>query len=83
MSAFIPTACLLSELPEGTSAVIRDLPEGLPSFARMRELGLLPGTELTYIRRAPLGDPLEFSVRGALLSVRAVEAEQIKVEVIS
>jgi Fe2+ transport system protein FeoA len=73
--------CQLSEMEAGTSAVIRSLPEGLPSLARLREMGLLPGTRLTFVRRAPLGDPLEFMVRGALLSLRGTEASLITVEV--
>ena len=49
-------------------------------MTRLREMGLLPGTEVRLIRRAPLGDPLEFSVRGSLLSLRQSEAELIVVE---
>ena len=70
-------------MKEGSSGRIRALPEGLPSLARLREMGLLPGTELKFIRRAPLGDPLEFAVRGALLSLRGTEAALIEVEVIT
>lgn len=49
-------------------------------MTRLRELGLLPGTLVKLIRRAPMGDPLEFSVRGSLLSLRKSEAEMIDVE---
>ena len=76
------TFCRLTEMEKGSSAVIRSLPEGLPSLARLREMGLLPGTRLTFVRRAPLGDPLEFMVRGALLSLRGTEASHIQVEVL-
>ena len=74
--------CRLTEMKEGATAVIRSLPDGLSSLARLREMGLLPGTRVTFIRRAPLGDPLEFSVRGALLSLRGTEASLIEVEVL-
>jgi len=43
------------------------------------ELGLVPGTEVHLLRLAPLGDPIELSVRGVHLSVRRSEAAQIYV----
>lgn len=71
----------LSELSPGDSAVILQLPDGIPSLTRLRELGLLPGTRVQFVRRAPLGDPVEIMIRGALLSLRGTEAVQIEVEV--
>ena len=47
---------------------------------RLMELGMLPGTEVRCIRMAPLGDPLEFEVRGYNLSLRKAEAATIAVE---
>jgi ferrous iron transport protein A len=68
----------LSDLEQGTSAVIASIPSGDTSMTRLRELGLLPGTTIKIIRRAPLGDPIEISVRGSLISLRANEAKQIE-----
>lgn len=70
----------LSDLEPGAWAVIAELPDGMPSLTRLRELGLLPGTRVQFVRRAPLGDPVEISVRGALLSLRDSEAALILVE---
>ncbi len=70
----------LSDLEPGAWAIIAQLPEGLPSLTRLREMGLLPGTRLQFVRRAPLGDPVEISVRGALLSLRDSEAALIEVD---
>jgi ferrous iron transport protein A len=70
----------LSDLEPGAWAVIAQLPDGIPSLTRLRELGLLPGTRVQFVRRAPLGDPVEISVRGALLSLRGVEAAHIEVD---
>lgn len=50
---------------------------------RLLEMGLVPGTELRVLRRAPLGDPLELSVRGYLLSIRLDQARQIGVEAVA
>ncbi len=72
--------CPLSRLVAGEAGVIVRVPEGSPSLIRLREMGLLPGTRVEFVRRAPLGDPVEISVRGALLSLRDAEAFLIEVE---
>ena len=41
------------------------------------EMGLLPGTEIETIRRAPLGDPLKIQLRGYLLSLRLADAARV------
>jgi ferrous iron transport protein A len=70
----------LSELAVGASAVVREFPKAGAAFVRLREMGLLAGTRVTLVRTAPLGDPLEFKLRGYHLSLRKAEAEQIIVE---
>jgi ferrous iron transport protein A len=70
----------LAQLPIGKRGVVVDLPYGNSCMTRLRELGILPKTAVEVLRRAPLGDPLEISVRGCLLSLRQTEAEQIEVE---
>ena len=70
----------LSDLRPGDWAIILRLPDGIPGLTRLRELGLLPGTKVQFVRRAPLGDPVEIMIRGALLSLRGTEAGLIEVE---
>ncbi len=70
----------LAELRKGETAVILRFASDDSAFLRFREMGLLPGTEVTFVRRAPLGDPMKFEVRGALLSIRKADAAQIEVE---
>lgn len=48
---------------------------------RLMELGLVPGTRVSYLGVAPLGDPLHLLVRGCQLSIRRSEADQIRVRV--
>jgi ferrous iron transport protein A len=45
---------------------------------RLLEMGVTPGVELRCIGAAPLGDPLEFELRGYRLSLRKREAEHIE-----
>ncbi len=42
-------------------------------------MGMLPKTEVTLIRRAPMGDPLQVEVRGVSIAIRESIAEQIEV----
>ena len=46
---------------------------------RLLEMGLTPGATVKCLGRAPLGDPLEFEVRGYRLSVRKSEAERVEI----
>lgn len=47
---------------------------------RLMEMGLTDGEELELIGRAPLGDPLEFAIRGYRLSLRSEEARRIVID---
>jgi ferrous iron transport protein A len=48
---------------------------------RMRDMGLVPGTEIKIQGRAPLYDPVALRVMGAILTLRNNEADYIEVEV--
>jgi ferrous iron transport protein A len=70
----------LDELRPGESSVILSI-DGDPQVARrLMELGLVPGTTVQVVRRAPLGDPVELRVRRTHLSIRRSEAELVYVE---
>ena len=47
---------------------------------RMLDLGLIPGTEVTAEIRSPSGDPTGYRIRGAVIALRADQAEQIQIE---
>ncbi len=70
----------LSSLAIGATAVLREFPKQGVAFLRLREMGLLPGTSLTLVRTAPLGDPIEIKVRGYNLTLRKSEADHVMVE---
>jgi len=48
--------------------------------SRLLEMGLIPGTLVEVVRVAPLGDPIDFRVRGFHLSLRKAEAAHVLVE---
>ena len=70
----------LKEVKIGESATIRRLHGEGALKRRIMDMGLTKGTE-GYVRKvAPLGDPMELTVRGYELSVRKSDAENIEVE---
>jgi ferrous iron transport protein A len=73
----------LDRVSVGTEVRIRSV-GGEGSFRRrLLELGLLPGTRILRTGQAPLGDPLSFRVRGAVLCLRRSEAATVDVELVS
>ena len=70
----------LADLPPGSTGRLLGYRSTDSAYVRFRELGLLPGTAFTVVRRAPLGDPIEISIGGALLSIRRDQAAHIAVE---
>jgi ferrous iron transport protein A len=70
----------LDKLPVGTEARISAVTGRGVFRRRLLELGLLPGTPITRTGQAPLGDPLSFRVRGAVLCLRRAEAMTVALE---
>jgi Fe2+ transport system protein FeoA len=71
---------LLSEMKEGTSAIVVKIGGTGPLRRRIQEMGILKGSHLHVEKYAPLKDPLELIVKGSHISLRVEEASQIQVE---
>ena len=70
----------LKDVKVGQTAKIKRLHGEGALKRRIMDMGLIKGTEV-YVRKvAPLGDPMELTVRGYELSVRKGDAELIEVE---
>ena len=67
----------LDQLPIGESAVVQRIDCERRVGGRLMEMGLLPGTRIEMVRRAPFGDPLEIRLRGYLLSLRSADAAEV------
>jgi ferrous iron transport protein A len=75
-----PPALALSDLPVGGRARVVAV-EAPPALAdRLAALGFLPETEVRCRRRAPLGDPRVYELRGTQLCLRRSEARRVRVE---
>lgn len=68
----------LGDLAIGESAVISGFTDVAPA-RRLLEMGFLPGNIVKAVRKAPLGDPIEFFVMGGRVSMRKVDAYEILV----
>ena len=71
----------LHKLKAGQRGIVVRVGGKGPVKRRMMDMGLVPGSEVTVVRVAPLGDPIEFTVKGYNLSLRKSEAKAITVEV--
>jgi len=74
-----PAALRLDLLARGRKAVIEAVSGTGPVPLRLMEMGLLPGAEISVIRFAPFGDPMEVEVTGCRLVMRRAEAGLISV----
>jgi ferrous iron transport protein A len=73
---------MLSDLKLGERAKIAGVSGSDGISVRLLEMGMVPGSVVKLIGVAPLGDPLEFELRGYRLSLRRSEAARVSVEAV-
>ena len=73
----------LKELPIGKTAVIRYVGGEGALRQHFLDMGLIQGAEVTVIKYAPMGDPIELKIHGYELTIRLNDAEKIQVTEIS
>ena len=69
----------LKELETGKSAVIRTVGGKGALRQHFLDMGMIPGAEVTVVKLAPMGDPMELQVHGYELTLRLAEADQIEI----
>ena len=72
----------LAALQPGHKARIAAVEGDDTTALRLLEMGLTAGEEVVLLGYAPLGDPIEYSLRGYRVSLRASEAERVLVETV-
>ncbi len=70
----------LADLKPGDTVGIRSIDAEDPAVQRLMVLGLVEGAELTFLRASLGGDPLEFRLFGAAISLRREQARHFHVE---
>ena len=72
----------LAQLNDNQPALVTNITQANPELRRrLYALGLVPGAQITRLRTAPLGDPLQVRVGGSALSIRACDATAVLVHV--
>ncbi len=70
----------LKEVAVGETARVKKLAGDGPVKRRIMDMGITKGVDIFVRKVAPLGDPMEITVRGYELSLRKVDAGMIEVE---
>ena len=76
------TVMNLRGLPTGRKAKILSVEAYGEMNRRIRDMGLIPGTSVSVVGRAPLQDPMAVRISGVTISLRNSEADRIQVELL-
>jgi ferrous iron transport protein B len=69
----------LRELKPGASAVVETVGGEGALRQHFLDMGVIPGVQMTLVKLAPMGDPMEFLIHGYELTLRVADAEKIEV----
>ena len=72
---------MLSDYPVGESGVVKAVGGEGKIKRRLFDMGITPGAEIFLRKKAPLGDPIEITIRGYELTLRKTEAQFVNMEV--
>ncbi|MDO9536808.1 MAG: ferrous iron transport protein A [Thermoplasmata archaeon] len=72
----------LAQVEPGTNVKVIHVKGKGAARRRIFDMGIVPGAEVKVIRKAPMGDPIEFKVKGYNLTMRKTEAELVVVDVL-
>jgi DtxR family Mn-dependent transcriptional regulator len=70
----------LGELVVGSQAVVVEIMGGGNHQRRMLDMGFVPGARVAVLRDAPLGDPVEYRIKGTAVALRREDADTVLVE---
>lgn len=73
--------CALTALAPGQTGQVIAVDAEDARGRRLLDLGFLPGTSLRVLRRAPLGDPVVYELRGYRVCLRGEDAQRVRVRV--
>ena len=76
-------ACRLSDMSRGQSGKVTGLCTDGGIRRRLQDMGVVEGTRVECLQKSPLGDPVAFLVRGAVIALRIEDAECVCVDIIN
>ena len=69
----------LDKIEPGNTAVVTRVGRHGHGRRRLMAMGMVPGAEIEVLRKAPMGDPVEYRIKGYCLSMRKADASEIEV----
>lgn len=70
----------LNEVGIGESAIVWELQNRVAMRRRLRDMGLIEGTTVERIGKSPGGDPSAYLIRGTVIAIRDIDAQDILVK---
>ena len=70
----------LKELSVGSSAIVTTVGGEGALRQHFLDMGVIPGAQVTLVKFAPMGDPMELRIHGYELTLRLADAEKIEIE---
>ena len=74
------TANNLSNLRPGDSAVVLDINSDDGMRRRLQDIGLIRGTAVRCVQKSPLGDPVAYLIRGAVIALRSEDSVSVQIQ---
>ena len=72
----------LDQIEKGETGLVKNVEGDGKIRRRLFDMGVTPGARVTLRKKAPMGDPIEITIRGYELSLRKVEAALVNIEVV-
>ena len=73
----------LRDLPVGSTGIVLTVGGKGALRQHFLDMGVIPGVEMTLIKFAPMGDPIEFRIHGYELTLRKHDAEKIEIKLLT
>lgn len=70
----------LNNLKDNEKAIVLDLTATNETRRRLQDIGLINGTQVLCLMHSPLGDPVAYNVRGAVIALRSEDASMVIVK---
>lgn len=70
----------LSDLHPGEIGIVKTITTKGPMRRRMLDLGLVPGTKVQMLFTSPVGNPIAYTIRGAVIALRQDAANHVVVQ---
>ena len=71
----------LDEIEKGETGLVKSVEGDGKIRRRLFDMGVTPGAKVVLRKKAPMGDPIELTIRGYELSLRKAEAKLVNIEV--